>query len=206
MAKKSINTVDEYIASLNRWQDEIARLREIVGSAGLEETIKWGAPAYTAPDPDGKPVNVVGIVAFKAHFALWFHQGALLTDPDRHLTITEGGKAKAMREWRFESPRDIKPRPIKAYVKEAAALAAQGQAIKPERRGELVEVPPELAEALKSRAKTRKAFEALTPGKRREYAAHIAEAKREATKQTRIEKILPMIEAGVGLHDKYKNC
>ena len=206
MPKKSTNTVDEYIANLTQWHDEVARLREIILSAGLDETIKWGTPVYTAPGPDGKPANIVGIVAFKAHFALWFYQGALLSDPDRILTITEGGKAKAMRQWRFEAPKDIKPRPIKAYVKEAAALAAEGQAIKPERRGDGVELPPELATALKSKPKIRKAFDALTPGKRREYAAHIAEAKRDATKRSRIEKILPMIEAGVGLHDKYKNC
>jgi uncharacterized protein YdeI (YjbR/CyaY-like superfamily) len=38
----------------------------------------------------------------------------------------------------------------------------------------------------------------------REYAEHIASAKREATKQTRIDKVLPMIVSGVGLHDKYR--
>lgn len=29
---------------------------------------------------------------------------------------------------------------------------------------------------------------------------------RDDTRQRRIEKILPMIVAGVGLHDKYRNC
>ncbi len=49
-------------------------------------------------------------------------------------------------------------------------------------------------------------FKALTPGKQREYCSYVADAKREATKLTRIEKITPMILNGVGLHDKYKNC
>ncbi len=31
-------------------------------------------------------------------------------------------------------------------------------------------------------------------------------AKQAATRQRRIEKIVPMIEAGIGLHDKYRNC
>ncbi len=48
--------------------------------------------------------------------------------------------------------------------------------------------------------------EAITPGKQREYAEHVASAKRDDTKQKRIDKILPMITAGVGLHDKYRNC
>ena len=49
-------------------------------------------------------------------------------------------------------------------------------------------------------------FNTLTPGKQREYCEHIASAKRETTKLSRIEKITPMVLNGVGLHDKYKNC
>lgn len=52
----------------------------------------------------------------------------------------------------------------------------------------------------------RVAFKALTSGKQREYAGHIAEAKREATKLTRLQKVLPMIREDKGLHDKYRNC
>ena len=47
---------------------------------------------------------------------------------------------------------------------------------------------------------------ALTPGKQREYANHIASAKQAATKTSRLQKILPLIEAGGGLHDKYRDC
>ncbi len=41
-------------------------------------------------------------------------------------------------------------------------------------------------------------------GLQREYTDHIASAKRDETKQKRIEKILPMLVAGKGLHDKYR--
>lgn len=53
-------------------------------------------------------------------------------------------------------------------------------------------------------ANAKKAFDALSPGKRREYADHVAEAKRDDTKARRVEKILPMIRSGVGLHDRYR--
>ena len=99
----------------------------------------------------------------------------------------------------------IDARTIRAYVKEAAGLAEKGAEIKPD-RSKPVTVPPELQAAFRKRKKAKAAFDALTPGRRREYADHVAEAKREATKKSRIEKILPMIEAGVGLHDKYRNC
>ncbi len=49
-------------------------------------------------------------------------------------------------------------------------------------------------------------FKAFTSSRQRELAEHISFAKREATKQSRIEKIVPMILDGVGLHDKYRNC
>lgn len=59
---------------------------------------------------------------------------------------------------------------------------------------------------LSSDGKYKNAFERLSPGKQREYADYISEAKRVETKESRLEKITPMIADGVGLHDKYKNC
>ena len=55
-------TVDEYIGLAEAWQDELVRLRKILNSTDLEETVKWGAPCYTF---EGK--NVVGIGAFKSY-------------------------------------------------------------------------------------------------------------------------------------------
>jgi uncharacterized protein YdeI (YjbR/CyaY-like superfamily) len=48
-------------------------------------------------------------------------------------------------------------------------------------------------------------FNKLTPGRRREYADYVAEAKRAETKARRIEKILPMIRSGSGLNDTYRS-
>ncbi len=45
---------------------------------------------------------------------------------------------------------------------------------------------------------------ALRLGLQREYAEYIVDAKRDDTKLRRIEKILPMLRNGVGLHDKYR--
>ena len=43
--------------------------------------------------------------------------------------------------------------------------------------------------------KAKKAFDALTVGKQREYAEHIASAKQDKTRASRLAKIIPMIEA-----------
>lgn len=69
-------------------------------------------------------------------------------------------------------------------------------------RTEPVVVPPELAAALARTTKTDNAFAVLTRGKQREYTDYLAAAKRAETKATRLAKIVPMIEAGVGLNDK----
>ncbi|MEM9066513.1 MAG: DUF1801 domain-containing protein [Planctomycetota bacterium] len=194
-----VKTVDEYFGAARPWRQELFKLREVLCTTGLEETVKWGAPCYVH-----EGTNVVGIGAFKAYVGLWFFQGALLSDAEGVLINAQAGKTKAMRQWRFTDSKDIRTRPIKAYVEEAIALVAAGEQIKPE-RGKRIEIPSELAVALGGDARAREAFDKLSLGKRREYTEHVASAKREATRASRAEKALPLIRAGRGLHDKYRS-
>ncbi len=191
-------SVDEYLDSASLWREELRRLRDILRSTGLKEEVKWGSPCYTL---EGK--NVVGIGGFKSYFGLWFHQGALLEDEKQLLINAQEGKTKALRQWRMRSAADIKPALIKRYVKEAAAIASEGREIKPARAKEL-EIPSELSQALAENKGAAKAFSELRPGQRREYAEYVGEAKREATRARRVEKVLPMILAGIGLNDRYR--
>ena len=200
MPMKRYKSVDEYVASAEHWQAELARLREIVASTPLEETVKWGAPCYTH---QGK--NVVGLGAFKSYVGLWFHQGALLEDSEGVLVNAQEGKTKALRQWRFTSKSQIRARTIKAYIKEAIALVEQGKEIKPDRSKRIV-IPDELAGAFRKNNKARAAFDKLSKSCQREYADHVGDAKREETRLRRVEKIIPMILEGKGLHDKYRNC
>lgn len=198
--KTEYTTPDELFASLERWKTELTALRSILRSTELEETLKWGAPVYTLDEK-----NVVGLGGFKSYFGLWFFQGALLADREKLLLNAQEGRTKAQRQMRFRSKDEIDGKIVKAYVKEAIDLARRGVEIKPERT-KTVAVPPELRTALGKRKKAKAGFDGLTPGKRREYAEYVASAKRDETKQKRIDKILPMIEAGVGLNDKYRSC
>ena len=195
---KRYKTVDDYVAGRELWQDEIRRLRKILLTTELTEEVKWGGPCYTY---DGQ--NVVGIGGFKSYFGLWFHQGVLLKDKEAVLINAQEGTTKALRQWRMHSSKDIKPAIIKAYVKEAISLVEAGKKIGPQKKKPLV-VPSELKQALAKNVKAQKGFGALSLGLQREYTDHIASAKREETKKKRIEKILPMMAAGKGLHDKYR--
>jgi uncharacterized protein YdeI (YjbR/CyaY-like superfamily) len=195
---KRSKSVDDYIKTSEYWQPELKRLREILKATELAEEIKWGAPCYTY---DGK--NVVGIGAFKSYVGLWFHQGALLGDDKKVLINAQEGKTKALRQWRMNSAKDLKPAIIKRYVKEAIQLVRNGQSVRPV-RSKSISVPPELLNALKKNKTAEEYFGQLTPGRQREYAEYISGAKRDETKNSRIAKILPMIKSGIGLNDKYR--
>ena len=115
-------------------------------------------------------------------------------------------KTKALRQMRFESINDINKDAVLTYVKEAIENQKAGKEIKPDRSKKEIIIPPELQRALNANKELRSCFNALSPSKQREYCDHIATAKREPTKLSRLEKITPMILQGAGLHDKYKNC
>ena len=195
---KRFNTVTAYIEYHQEWSNILNDIRAILNKTELEETVKWGAPVYTIA---GK--NVIGLSAFKNHIALWFFNGVFLTDKEQVLINAQEGKTKALRQWRFAKEDTIDQDLIKRYVLEAIANQKLGKVVKPEKAKGL-EIPNLLQVALDKNESLSQAFNALTPGKKREYASYIAEAKREATKLSRIEKCIPLILAGNGLHDKYK--
>ncbi|MEG9326982.1 YdeI/OmpD-associated family protein [Salinimicrobium catena] len=196
----AVKTVEEYIQKHPDWEDEIVSLREMLLSTELEEAIKWGGPVYSL---NGK--NVVGIGAFKNHCSLWFFQGALLRENTALLQNAQEGKTKALRQIRFEKGNLPSMDVLRKYVQEAIQNQKEGKELKPVKNKE-VEIPPLLETAFEKDSILKKAFMELTPGRQREYCEHIAEAKREATKLSRLTKITPMIKSGQGLHDKYKNC
>ena len=198
---QKIYSVEEYIDSNPHFADELTILRNIITNTELEETVKWSMPTYCL-----KGKNVLGLGAFKNHFCLWFHQGVFLKDEHKLLINAQENKTKALRQMRFDSIEDINKAAVLSYVKEAIENQRMGREIKPIRKTKNVNIPSELKHAFESNSELHSSFKALTPGKQREYCDYINEAKREATKQSRLEKITPMIIQGIGLNDKYKNC
>ena len=196
----AVKSIEEYINCHSYWEEELRQLHEMMLTTQLKPEIKWGAPVYTL---DGK--NVVGIGAFKNHYALWFFNGALLKKNTALLVNAQEEKTKALRQIRFGKGDEVKNSELLQYIHEAIENQQEGREIKPDFNKKLV-MPDELSRFLKADKELETSFEKLTPGKQREYADYISEAKREKTKQSRIEKIIPMIKNGVGLHDKYKNC
>lgn len=197
---RRVSTVDEYINAGGPWKESLILLREIMISSGMEETIKWGMPVYTVNNK-----NVAGFSAFKSWTGIWFFQGVFLKDPAGVLINAQEGTTKALRQWRFTSAGEIMNHRevVLAYLKEAILNQKSGLEIKPE-RFKALEIPEELQQAFSQNPALKDSFDSLSLSKKREYAEHVASAKREETRIQRLEKIIPMIMEGIGLNDKYK--
>ena len=192
--------VDAYVNAHSNWTQELIQLRDIFNMTELKEEVKWGSPTYTL---NGK--LVAGMAAFKQHIAIWFHQGVFLKDTKNKLVNAKEGVTRGLRQWRFNKGDKIEPQIIKAYILESVENCKAGKEIKPVRK-QGVTIPPLLKGAFDSNSKLLEAFNKLTPGKQREYAGYIGDAKRVATQQNRLVKITPMIIEGKGLYDAYKKC
>ena len=82
------------------------------------------------------------------------------------------------------------------------------QAIEVEKAGIEVGPPPQLVPVAELQHRLdhdpdfKAAFEALTPGRQREYNLHFSAAKQATTREARIEKYAPKILGGKGLRDR----
>ncbi|MFP2996002.1 DUF1801 domain-containing protein [Spongiivirga sp. MCCC 1A20706] len=189
--------LERYFKRNIQWGEELSFLRKLLNQSELKEDFKWNFPVYTLNNK-----NVIGLGAFKAYAGLWFFQGSFLKDKKKVLVNAQEGKTKGMRQWRFTSINEMDSEFITSYIEEAVQNQKDGKEIRIEKKSDVV--PKLLEQKLADDKRFQSKFDDLTPGKKREFIEYINEAKREATKLSRLEKIIPMIMDGVGLHDKYK--
>ncbi len=180
------------------WAAAEELMQKIILKTGLSREFKWGTNIYTC---NGK--NVIGWGGFKHFFSLWFYNGVFLEDKDKVLITASEGKTKALRQWRFTNAKDMDEKKILSYIRESIQTIKDGKEIKPEKTA-VPKVSGLLKKAIDTDPALNGAFKNLTPGRQKEYIQYIDEAKQDATRLNRIEKIKPMIIAGKGLHDKYK--
>jgi uncharacterized protein YdeI (YjbR/CyaY-like superfamily) len=187
--------VDAYIARSQKWPAEIAALRPVLLDCALSEEIKWAKPCY---GHDGR--NIVIVQEMKDFLALMFFKGALLDDPEGVLE-EQGPNSRSARRICFKSVDDVErlSDTIRAYVAEAIDVEDAGLEVAPAPELVLVE---ELQRRLDGDPALRAAFEALTPGRRREYNLYVSDAKQASTRAARIDKYAPKILAGKGMRDR----
>jgi len=188
--------VDAFLKRQEAWQDEMAELRKIALSCALSEEMKWGQPCYCAHGG-----NIVLIHGFKEYCAYLFFKGALLKDPDGIL-VQQTENVQSARQIRFTDVSDIVERKasLKRHLQEAIEVEKAGLKVEFKTASEFA-VPQEFQAVLDGKPAVKKAFEALTPGRRKAYLLHFADAKQAKTRVSRIEKHLPRILDGLGLDD-----
>jgi uncharacterized protein YdeI (YjbR/CyaY-like superfamily) len=189
-------TVDEFIRNATKWKAEFEALRNIVLDCGLTEDFKWMHPCYTYENK-----NVVLIHGFKEYCALLFHKGALLQDT-HGILIRQTEHVQAARQIRFTNVQEIiEMEPIlKAYIHEAIEVEKAGLKVDGSKKAELT-IPEELQKKFAEMPALKTAFEALTPGRQRAYILYFSKPKQSKTRESRIEKYVPHILNGKGLHD-----
>lgn len=187
--------VDAYLAASEQWADEIAALRPVLLASGLDERIKWGKPCYALGD-----ANVAIVQEFGDFLALLFFKGVLLEDPAGVLQ-TQGPNSHAGRRMTFTSVAEVEDRAdvVAAYLAEAIAVEEAGTPLPPRPEEDLAE---ELQERLARDPDLSAAFDDLTPGRQREYNLHVSGARQAATRERRVDAIVPRILAGKGLRDR----
>ena len=192
------SSVDEYSTNVSSdMRPLFDHLRNTLLDMGMDEKIKWRMPVYSA---HGR--NTIWLGSFKLGISLSFFEGNRIDDYLNVLINVQEGKTMAMRHWRFHTIDEINDDHVRTYISQAIDNAADP--IKKVKGTKKTIIPSLLKKTLASDPSLRAAFESFTPFKQREFCEHIETAKREGTKHSRLNKIVPMILAGEGLDDKYR--
>jgi len=199
--------VDDYIAAAAPFARALLEhVREAMHAAlpDITEAIKWSHPFYLL---DGRPF--ASMAAFKAHCSLGFWKGGRPVAEE-----AAGPREKAMGQFgRVESLADLpEAAALRRVIVDARAAWLAGKADQagappaPKPRPEALPLPDDLAAALQAHRGARAKYDAFTPSQRNEYVAWIAEARREATRASRIAQAVEWIAEGKTRNWKYQNC
>ena len=193
--------VDAYIAKAAPFARPIlAHLRDVVHGAcpEVEESIKWSAPFFVY-----RGRNLCHMAAFKAHCAFGFWRAKEIAG------LHEAGDDAGRGDFgHVGSVDDLPPkRDLARYVRAAMKLEDAGPVARPRTAPKAaLATPADFALAIATSAGAQAAFDAFSPSARREYVEWIDEAKRPATRASRIATAVAWIGEGKKRNWKYEVC
>ena len=187
--------LDKSFSDAKLWRHEANALREILLQCGVTEELKWGQPCYAY---DGK--NICIIQRMKGFLALLFFKGALLNDTDDVLEV-QGPNSRSGCRICFTGAEDVAGRKesIKSCVREAIEIEKAGLKVG---RAKEIDYPAELLDMFTRDPDFKAAFEDLTPGRRRGYVLHFADAKQSRTRTARIQRCRSKVVEGKGFLER----
>lgn len=200
MGKKD-KRLDAYIEKAQPFAKPIlVHLRQLVhkGCPDVEETVKWGMPAFDYKGP------LCSMASFKEHAVFGFWKASLMKDAEKmkdnqQNAMGHAGKIKSL----ADLPAD---KILLAWIKEAAKLNDEGIKLPPRKKTEKkdVVVPDYFSKALGKNKKALKVFEDFSPSHKREYLEWITGAKTEETRSRRMNTALEWMADGKGLNWRYE--
>lgn len=195
--------VDAYIAKAAPFaQPILEKIREAFHAAGadVEEVMKWSFPHFQYKGLLGS------MAAFKGHVTWGFWKAKLMSDP-KGILHGMGQDSTSMGSAKLTDVKDLPPKKVMVeYVREAIRLNEEGvkaERAPSKRSATPLEVPDDLAAALKKEKKAKTTFDALPPSHKREYVEWITEAKQDATRQKRLAQAVEWMAEGKARNWKY---
>jgi uncharacterized protein YdeI (YjbR/CyaY-like superfamily) len=195
--------VDDYIDGAAEFARPVLKhLRKMVhtGCPDVEETLKWSMPAFMYKG------MFCGMAAFKQHCTFGFWKDSLLRD--RIESISKTGEEAMGSFGRITSKGDLPvDKELLALIKAAAALNDAGVTVPRKKKvvgPRELEIPADLAAALKKNRKAQVAFDGFSFSHRKEYVEWITEAKGEETRKRRLDTTLEWLVEGKSRNWKYE--
>jgi uncharacterized protein YdeI (YjbR/CyaY-like superfamily) len=192
--------VDTYIRNAASFAKPIlTEIRNRVHEAcpACDEAIKWGAPHFMYKG------MLCGMAAFKQYCGVNFWKERLLRE-------SGGRNAETLeRVGRMTGVKDLPSKQdLSSLVKQAMALNDEGVTVTraPREKAAPIRVPADLTSALQKNRKAKTAFDAFSPSHKREYVEWIAEAKRDETRQRRVQNAVKWIAEGKSRNWKYQSA
>lgn len=184
--------VDNYIEELPQWSKEICeRLRAIILSVSsqVQEDWKWNHPNYYCNG------MMCGIWAFKEHVTLVFFQGALIDD--HYSVLSSHPDNLHNRHIKYTALSQIRSEIIKNYLLQTIENNKKGLRIN-QTKTKHIEIPFYIKHALEN-AGLFESFNNMSYSHKKEYILWIKEAKKEETRNRRIEKMIALLREKFGL-------
>lgn len=182
----------------------LKHLRKLVheGCPEAEETVKWGMPFFEYKGP------LCNMASFKQHAVFGFWKYKLIKETKGYLgeIATKGGESMG-NFGRITSLKDLPPdKIILDFIKQAKKLNDEGIKLpaKEKKPAKVIKEPLELEAALKRNKTAFKNFQALSQSHKNEYISYITEAKKEETRERRVEKTIEMLSKSENLNAKYE--
>ena len=201
MKEGSSDKVDQYIQNARPFAVPILeKIREIMHSTSplLEESMKWSCPHF-----EYKGI-VAQMAAFNQHVRFTFWKGSLLDVAGRNFEPV--GKKSGMGAIKLASLEDFPPDALmRTLILEAIDLNERGVKSPTSPRPKKADfiVPQWFLDALSENQEAFTTFNRFSPSNRREYVEWVVDAKREATRISRLKQAVEWMADGKPRNWKY---